>query len=67
MKSLAEQYRPRRWADLVGQPKVVRQVDTLRKRGLDGKPLTAYVTLVKESGNSMRRALQRIESGAMMT
>ena len=34
---LAEQYRPRSWADVVGQDKVVLRVQALAKRGLSGR------------------------------
>ena len=34
---LHEQYRPRTWADVVGQGKIVEKIDTLRKRGLAGR------------------------------
>ena len=34
---LCEQYRPRTWADVVGQDKAVRVVDRLRGRGLGGR------------------------------
>jgi len=35
--TLYEQYRPRTWDDLIGQPKVRKIVDCLRKRGLAGR------------------------------
>ena len=34
---LPEQYRPRTWADVVGQDKVVQRIQTLAKRGLAGR------------------------------
>ena len=34
---LAEKYRPKTWADVVGQDKVVRQVEALKSRGLTGR------------------------------
>jgi DNA polymerase III gamma/tau subunit len=34
---LTEQYRPRTWADVVGQEKVVQRVQSLAKRGLAGR------------------------------
>jgi len=35
--SLAEDYRPRTWDDLLGQPKARKKIDTLRSRGLAGR------------------------------
>lgn len=35
--ALYEQYRPRTWGELIGQPKVVAKVDCLRRRGLAGR------------------------------
>jgi len=37
MKALYEQYRPRAWADFLGQHRAVAKVDALRKRGLAGR------------------------------
>ena len=37
MQSLHEQYRPRTWADVIGQDKAVKTVQTLAKRGLSGR------------------------------
>jgi replication-associated recombination protein RarA len=37
MPTLFEQYRPRTWSDVVGQDKVLRQIETLRRRGLAGR------------------------------
>lgn len=34
---LAEQYRPRKWADVVGQEKVVNRIKAVAKRGLAGR------------------------------
>lgn len=34
---LYEQYRPRTWADVVGQPKIVSTLETLKARGLGGR------------------------------
>lgn len=34
---LYEQYRPRAWADVLGQDKVVGRIETMRKRGLAGR------------------------------
>ena len=37
MKPLFEQYRPAVWADVVGQSKVLKRIDAIRKRGLGGR------------------------------
>lgn len=37
MKPLCEQYRPGTWAEVVGQAKALRKVNTLRQRGLGGR------------------------------
>lgn len=37
MMPLYEQYRPRDWPEVVGQPKAIRSIETLRKRGLAGR------------------------------
>jgi len=34
---LFEQYRPRTWAELIGQEKAVQKIDVLRRRGLGGR------------------------------
>ena len=34
---LHEQYRPKRWDDVVGQDKAIEQINQLRKRGLGGR------------------------------
>jgi hypothetical protein len=34
--------------------------------GVNGKPIAAYVQLVKECNGNMRQALQRIASGEML-
>jgi DNA polymerase-3 subunit gamma/tau len=34
---LFEQYRPRSWAEVIGQPKIVGKIDRLRSRGLAGR------------------------------
>lgn len=34
---LHEQYRPRTWSDVVGQDKAIRQIETLKRRGLGGR------------------------------
>ncbi len=34
---LFEQYRPSQWSDVVGQDKVLQQIETIRKRGLPGR------------------------------
>lgn len=35
--NLAERYRPQTWADVIGQPKVLATVETIRPRGLAGR------------------------------
>lgn len=37
MTQLAEQYRPKTWAEVIGQDKIKSKVDTLRQRGLAGR------------------------------
>lgn len=37
MTQLAEQYRPRTWAEVIGQDKIRTKIDTLRPRGLAGR------------------------------
>ncbi len=37
MTQLCEQHRPRTWADVIGQPKIVKRINTLRPRGLGGR------------------------------
>lgn len=37
MQPLWERYRPKTWADVIGQEKVKKQIDTLRGRGLSGR------------------------------
>ncbi len=34
---LCEEHRPRQWADLIGQDKIVRRIAALRRRGLGGR------------------------------
>jgi DNA polymerase-3 subunit gamma/tau len=34
---LHEQYRPKRWADVVGQDKAIKQIEALRPRGYGGR------------------------------
>lgn len=34
---LHEQYRPKKWSEVIGQDKALRQIETLRKRGLSGR------------------------------
>ncbi len=38
-----------------------------RLENMDGKPESAYLELVKQSGNNFRTALQAVENGAMLT
>jgi len=37
MIPLYEQYRPQQWSDVVGQPKALKSIETLRRRGLAGR------------------------------
>lgn len=37
MASLAERYRPRKWADVVGQDKALAKIETIRRNGLGGR------------------------------
>jgi DNA polymerase-3 subunit gamma/tau len=37
MQTLAEEYRPATWCDVVGQDKALRKIESLRKRGLSGR------------------------------
>jgi replication-associated recombination protein RarA len=37
MTQLCEQYRPKTWAEVIGQEKIVAKIDTLRARGLSGR------------------------------
>ena len=37
MATLFEQYRPKTWAELIGQEKIVARIDQVRKRGLGGR------------------------------
>lgn len=37
MATLFEQYRPKSWAELIGQEKIVARIDQVRKRGLGGR------------------------------
>jgi len=34
---LADKYRPRTWAEVIAQPKVLKQIDTLRAHGPSGQ------------------------------
>lgn len=34
---LCEEYRPRQWCDVLGQDKIIRRIDVLRRRGLGGR------------------------------
>ena len=40
--------------------------EVARKEGLDGKPLEAYVRVMKDCGNNLRAGYQHVESGAML-
>lgn len=37
MAQLAEQYRPKAWAEVIGQDRIKAKIDTLRPRGLSGR------------------------------
>ena len=37
-----------------------------KAEGLDGKPVASYVRLIRDCRLNMRRALQKIEAGAML-
>lgn len=37
MQALYEQYRPRKWNEVVGQDSTIRKIEKLRNRGLDGR------------------------------
>jgi len=37
MQPLCKQYRPRSWSEIVGQDKVVRRIEGLRRRGIGGR------------------------------
>jgi DNA polymerase III delta prime subunit len=49
----------------IARPYAERVKSIAEAEGLDGKPIEAYVRLVRDCGNNMRAALQRIEEGAM--
>ena len=51
----------------VAGPFAERVRDIATAEGLNGKPLTAYVRLLKECRNNMRAALQAVEAGRMIT
>lgn len=37
--NLAEKYRPRAWSDVVGQPKAIAVIESMRRRGLPGRAI----------------------------
>ena len=43
-----------------------RALEIARAEGLDGKPIKAYIDLVRQKRNNFRAALQEIESGVML-
>jgi replication-associated recombination protein RarA len=43
-----------------------RALEIARAEGLDGRPLKAYIELVRQKRNNFRAVLQEIESGAML-
>lgn len=72
MKPLFEQFRPETWDDLVGQPKLVKTIDVLRRRGLVGRVLwiasesgTGKTTIARLIANEIADDYAVIEMDAM--
>ena len=72
---LTEKYRPADWGEVCAQDKAVAQLQARENaayvrgiaelEGLNGQSIEKYERLLKDSGNSIRAALQAVENGAM--